>query len=209
MKVIAAFIFLVFTYVSKAQVYLAVRGGLNMSSIKFYDFKPEKRSLVRLTGGLLFDFPFDEKWSVNTGLGYSGKGVKHSRTPSTGKIDSFTIRLNYIELPVCIAYRLTEKEQTNFIIGAGLYLGYGFNGTISTNKGNRIITEHLHKKETDQYKRFDFGMNANIICEISPQYGLRLDYATSISNIHRVGKEKNNVLGLSFFWNFKNDRRGK
>jgi hypothetical protein len=208
MKVIAGFIFLVSTYVSKAQVNMAVRGGLNMSSINFYDFKPEKRSLVRLNGGLMLDFPFDDRWSLNTGLGYSGKGVKHTRTPSTGRIDSFTINLNYVELPVNIAYRLTEKQQTNFIIGAGPCLGYGFNGKISTVNSNRPITEHLHKKETDQYKRFDFGMNANISCEIDHRYGLRFDYSSSISNNHRVGKEKNNVLGVSFFWKFKNGNAG-
>jgi hypothetical protein len=208
MKLIAALMLLVVTYVSEAQVNMAVRGGLNLSSINFYDFKPEKRSLVRLSGGLMFDFAFDDNWSLNTGLVYSGKGVKHTRTPSTGKIDSFTVRLNYIELPVSIAYRLAEKESTNFIIGAGPYLGYGFNGTISTVNSNRPATEHLHKKETDQYRRFDFGMNANITCEIDHRYGLRLDYSRSISNIQRVGKEKNNVLGLSFFWKIKNGNAG-
>lgn len=200
--------FLVVTCVSKAQVNMAVRGGLNFASINFYDFKPEKRNLVRLNGGLMLDFPFDDRWSLNTGVGYSGKGVKHTRTPSTGKIDSFTIRLNYIELPVSIAYRLTEKESANFIIGAGPYLGYGFNGTITIINRREPLTEHLHKKETDQYKRFDFGMNTNITCEIKHRYGIRLDYSRSISNIQRVGKEKNNVLGLSFFWRIKNSNAG-
>jgi Outer membrane protein beta-barrel domain len=183
-----------------AQTRVAVRSGINLASIRFYDFNPPKRSIPRLNIGLMVEIPLEDNWLLYTGPYYSGKGVRFGRTTSTNRVDSFTIRLNYIELPLNVAYRFDSYSQNNLIIAAGPYISYGFNGEISVKNSPQPPTTQLHKKKTDQYKRLDMGLCFSSIYEIKSKYGVRLEYSKSLFNIQRVGKEKNNVIGFSFFW---------
>jgi Outer membrane protein beta-barrel domain len=200
MKKQFAILLVCFPFWGLAQTRVALRSGINVASIHFYDFKPEKKSLARLNIGLMIEIPLEENWLLYTGPYYSGKGVIYGRTPSTNKIDSITIRLNYIELPVSIAYKFDSYNQNNLTIAAGSYISYGFNGEIHTKDSPRPPTRQLHKKETDQYKRLDMGLNLSSIYEIKSKYGIRFDYSKSLFNIQRVGKQKNSVVGFSLFW---------
>jgi Outer membrane protein beta-barrel domain len=189
-----------FPFLGLAQTRVAVRSGINVASIQFYDFKPEKKSLTRLNIGFMIEIPLEENWLLYTGPYYSGKGVRYSRTPSTNRIDSFTIRLNYIELPLSIAYKFDSRNQNNLIIAGGAYISYGFNGEILVKNSPQPPTRHLHKKETDQYKRLDMGLNFSSVYEIKSKYGIRFDYSKTLFNIQRVEKQKNSVVGFSLFW---------
>lgn len=186
-----------------AQTKIGLRAGMNFSSILFKDYKPEKKMLNRVNLGTIIGIPLDENWSVYTGPYYSGKGVVHGRTGSTGRIDSFTIRLNYIELPINIAYKFNEGRPNRLGIAGGPYIAYGFNGEMRTINSSRPPTTHLHKKETDQYKRLELGFNFTTLFEINNRYGLRVDYSRSLTNIHRAEKELNSVVGVSVYWHFK------
>ena len=84
---------------SIGQINVGIQAGMNLTSINFKNFNVEKRNLTRLNAGLMMNIPLEENWSIYTGLYYSGKGVKHSRTYTSNKIDSVTIRLNYIQSP--------------------------------------------------------------------------------------------------------------
>ena len=183
-----------------SQTRVAVRSGPNLASIQFYDFNVPKRSLIRLNIGLMIEIPLEDNWLLYTGPYYSGKGVRYDRTPSTNRVDSITIRLNYAELPLSVAYKFDSYNQNNLIIAGGLYISYGFNGEISEKNSLQPPTKHLHKKKTDQYKRLDMGLNFSSIYEINSKYGIRVDYSKSLFNIQRIGKEKNNVFGFSFFF---------
>ncbi|MEO7924817.1 MAG: porin family protein [Chitinophagaceae bacterium] len=195
--------FFLFPILSRGQVNIGLRAGMNFASIRFQDFSPHKRLLRGLNAGLTMDIPFDENWSFNTGLNYSGKGVIHGRTFSTGRVDSFTIRLNYIEVPLTIAYKLSPGNANSLVLSGGPTIGYGFNGRIRIIHSNRDPTIHLHQKETDQYKRLEVGINLCVGYEIMNRYGIRFDYSRSLLNIQRVEKEWNSVYGFSFFWYFR------
>ncbi len=190
--------------VVSAQMRIAVRAGMNLATIHFTDADPEKRMLPRVHIGTMVAIPFNENWSLYTGPYYAGKGAQYGRTFSTKKVDSFTTRLNYLELPLHIGYKFSSAKENRLAIEGGPYLSYGFGGQ------SRIITyssppnTQLHKKETDQYKRLDAGFNLTALFEIKSRYGIRLDYSNSLVNIQRARKEKNRVLGISFFWFLKN-----
>lgn len=189
-----------------AQVRMAVRAGMNSSSIRFYDYDPEKRNLHRVNVGTMIEIPFDENWVIYTGPYYAGKGVQFGRTSSTNKVDSFTVRLNYFELPVTIGYKFNSANENRLAIVAGLYLSYGFGGESRIITYSRPPTTQLHKKETDQYKRLDAGFNLAALYEINNRYGIRIDYSKGLSNIERVGKQKNRVFGFSLFWYLKSKK---
>ena len=184
---------------TSAQMRIAVRAGINFASIDFNEYKPEKKILTRINIGTMIKISFNENLLFYTGPYYSGKGVIFGRSSSTNQIDSFTIRLNYIELPLNIAYKFSAEKETNFILAAGPYLSYGFNGQIFTRNSPQSPTIHLHKKEMDQYKRLETGINLTALYEIKNQYGIRLDYSRSLFNIRKFDKQKNIVLGFSFF----------
>lgn len=96
MRTLFIFILLSLYMAASAQAKIGLRGGMNFASIWFKDFKPEKRILHRINLGTTIEIPVDENWTFYTGPYYAGKGVIYGRTTSTGRIDSFTVRLNYI-----------------------------------------------------------------------------------------------------------------
>ena len=198
---------LLFSFGATAQTKIGLRVGMNFASIGFNDFKPEKRMLHRLNLGTTIEIALDENWSFNTGPYYAGKGVIYGRSPSTGKIDSLTVRLNYIELPLNIGYKFSVEKDNRLAITGGPYISYGFNGEIRTINTRYPPTTHLHKKETDQYKRMELGFNFTTLYEINNHYGIRIDYSRSLSNIQRVEKEINSVIGFSAFWYFNNKEK--
>jgi Outer membrane protein beta-barrel domain len=189
-----------------AQTRVGVRAGLNFTSIDFNDWKPPKRFLTRMNIGTMIEIPLDENWLLLTGPYYSGKGVIYGRSPSTNKIDSTTIRLNYIELPVIIGYNFSGENEKRLTIAGGTYISYGFNGRITTRNSSNPPITHLHKKGTEKYKRLELGFNFSSMYEINDRYGLRLDFSKSLLNITRFDKQKNMVVGFSFFWYLKNKR---
>lgn len=193
-------------FFAKSQTRLGVQAGLNFASIQFSGFDPEKKLLTRMNIGTMIEIPFDENWLLYTGPCYSGKGIIYGRSFTTNKIDSFTIRLNYIELPIKIGYKFSEESKNRLSIAGGPYISYGFNGDISIRNSSRPSTRHLHKKETEKYKRLDFGLNFSSSYEVNSSYGIGLDFSKSLLNIARYEKEKNIVLGFSFFWYLKNKK---
>jgi len=198
--------FLLLFFSATAQSRIGIRGGLNAASMTFGSFKPEKRPVTRINIGTQIEIPFDENWALLTGPYYSGKGVIYARSPSTNRVDSITIRLNYIELPINIGYKFPAEKENRFAIAAGPYISYGFNGKIITRGSPRPPTTHLHKKETDQFKRLELGFNFTSLYEIKDRYGVRVDLSKSLFTIHRADKNKNIVAGFSFFWYLKKKR---
>lgn len=191
---------------AKSQMKLGVRAGLNFASIKFNSFDPEKKLLTRMNIGTMIEIPLDENWLLYTGPHYSGKGIIYARSFTTNKIDSVTIRLNYIELPINIGYKFSEEKENRLSIAGGSYISYGFNGKISIRNSSRPPTTKLHIKETDKYKRLEIGFNFSSLYEIKSRYGIRFDFSKSLINIARHNKQKNIVFGFSFFWYLKNKK---
>lgn len=207
-KVFVALVFCL-PFVVSAQMRIAVRAGINFASIYFIEYKPEKTLLPRINIGTMIEIPFNENWVLYTGPYYSGKGVIFGRSSSTNKIDSFKIRLNYIELPVTFAYNFSKEKQNHFILGGGPYIGYGFNGESSYKGSPRPPTRLLHKKEREQYKRLESGVNLTALYEIKSRFGIRLNYSRSLFNTRRFDKEKNTVIGFSLFWYLRNKKQAK
>lgn len=154
--------------------------------------------LAGVNAGTLLEIPVIRKWSIQTGPYYSGKGVIFGRSYSTNKIDSFTIILNYIELPAMMGYSFFAGNNGLVTISGGPYASYGFNGKIKqrTDPSHSI---HLHKKE-GQYKRLDAGCIISVQYETKNNYGARLDLSRSLISISRDDKQRNAVLSFSLFW---------
>lgn len=190
---------------AEAQWRLGLKAGLNGSNLVHRWDRHDKRTtgavVSRLNGGLLVEISMEDQWYINTGIHYSGKGANMFVTDSTMKKDSERVRLNYLEIPVMVMYKFPSEKENQFLFSSGPYLGYGFNGTINWKRGFIPTKKHIHRKEEEEYRRFELGWMISAIYEIKSSYGLRLDFSKSLLNIqHPETRQKSRVMGFSFYW---------
>jgi Outer membrane protein beta-barrel domain len=191
----------------EAQLRLGLKGGMNVSNLVHrwdrHDSRITGAAITRLKGGLLVEIPLEDQWYINTGISYSGKGANMFMTTSMKK-DSQRVRLNYLEIPAMVVYKFPSEKENRFLLSSGPYLGYGFNGSIAWKGGSIPTKKHIHRKEEEEYRRFELGWMISAIYEIKSRYGLRLDYSKSLLNIqHPETRQKNIVIGFSFYWFLK------
>ena len=195
-------------FFARAQVKIGPRGGINLSNFIYRlqysgDNKGSDPYLLRFNAGVGIEIPLneDDNWFLYTGPYYSGKGSGSGRKFFSSKQDTIRTYLNYIELPISVGYKFSERNGNRFIASAGFYAAYGFNGKIYWKGGRPETEKHLHRKEEEKYRRFEGGINFIAMYEIKSKWGVRLDYSRSIFNIHWPDdKQKNAVFGFSFFW---------
>jgi OmpA-OmpF porin, OOP family len=169
---------------SKAQIRLAAYGGIHSANIL------EKNSIPGwdtaygnyyspITGfqlGILGEIPIgNHGFFFQPGMGYSSKGRQFAKSYDSSSAQ-FTdtlysqtkLKLGYIELPMYITYKipLSKNHKNNFILSAGPYFSFFFNGTLnvqshlaSTNKFSEENIDLATGKAAGQYKSFDFGLN--------------------------------------------------
>jgi OOP family OmpA-OmpF porin len=123
--------------------------------------------------GVTADLPFSEKsrFFFQPGVVFTQKGRKFNQLFDTTISDVANIRskqlLNYFDIPLNIVYKLPMGKKSRFIIGAGPYASFFFNGRHEREtfaKNGAYVKEEDKDldvgNEPDSYKIFDFGFNA-------------------------------------------------
>ena len=197
---------LLLPFLGSSQVKFGAKAGTNFANfIERPEYKEDKKYtgsyLARINAGLILEIPLNDNnnWFINTSLGYSGKGNRDRRVGYLPSFDTVITYLNYIELPVSIAYKFSEGNDNRFILAGGPYAAYGFKGKVEYYKDPDRTEINLHRKD-GIYKRIDVGFIVNFSYEIKAKWGIQLGYSRSIFDISRnEWKENNNVFGFSFF----------
>lgn len=107
---------------------LGAKAGLNISSAGG-DYSDAK-SRVGYNFGIIADYNFSKSVFFRTGLDFTSKGAKYKyfwgniESDGTGTQKNY-YRLNYLQLPLSIGYRMAATNNINLIIHAGGYLAYG------------------------------------------------------------------------------------
>lgn len=131
MKKIVLILFLVFA-VKPLFSQIGIKGGLNFSSINNSDFE----DLSGYQIGLFFHFKLSNVVHLNTGFNYSQKGFIVSKSFLGAPIDGLEVRINYVEIPVNIAFHIKTGQQSSVFIQGGPYFGMtSGNTTESTDYG--------------------------------------------------------------------------
>ncbi len=131
--------------------YLGLKGGLNMSNLNVEDVDSEARYGYHF--GLFVNLPLSEAISIQPELLYTTKGNKVTYDFDTFLGDfngSSTLKLNYIEIPVLLAFKVGDAVQ----IDLGPYVGFLANSELAL-KGDIEDTEDL---DNDSFKNMDFGL---------------------------------------------------
>jgi hypothetical protein len=161
-------IFLSSSYAQKGR--FGFQAGGTLSWIRGGEGYPDSK--IDFTAGVLFDIAV-KNLVIQPQLNYVTKG---------GVSDYYDSRLDlgYIEMPVNIYYR--QKPAQGFFIGGGPYFGFAVSGKIkSETNGDREI--QFGNEYTDDYHRFDFGIN--LVSGYLLPNGLQfaMNYSAGLNNI--------------------------
>ena len=173
-KLIFLFLFTLLVQTSNAQVF-GVKGGINLANMTFsssgIDFSP--KSILGIHIGPVMEMELQVNLYFNSGLLYSIKGFK-IKVEYGGESMESTEKINYLEIPLNVAYKFSASGIGNVFIQAGPYLGYAMSGKDKTDGETTDI-----EFGDGGMKRFDFGLGVGlgtelgaIVPSISYQLGL-------------------------------------
>lgn len=198
---------------SYAQMRIGILGGFQQSEIKETNDLPNwdelkgrysKRSGIHL--GFIADLPFSQESNLffQPAVIFSQKGRKYSFAQDSTV--SFTRRpplpdsivetyysearkqyLNYIDIPFNLVYKFKLSKNTRFMLGAGPYLSFYFNGSDKTDK---YVVGVSYKAEEEQimvgkgdgkYRLLNWGVNGLAGFEFGRVF-LTANYSRDMSN---------------------------
>ncbi len=237
--------FVLFSLNTQAQITFGVKAGLNVANVsvnyKESDNEPATKMGIAFHAGLAVDYALNEKMSIQSGLLFSVKGYNDDLDAMvkdmeeaygiTGiKIDgSSTTRLNYLEIPINVAYSINEKLQ----LFAGPYVAIGFggkakydftvtyNGESESNKGETTLKSVIGEADyadladdEDFVNGLDFGLNLGLGYKVTPAILVNAGYSLGLGNLNNYTikdyadykpedyKMSNNVISLSVTYLF-------
>lgn len=195
--------FLVLTFLpfsSTAQnLPFGLKGGLNLSSLSVEDAN-DSNLLPGFYGGVWTKIVLSENFGIQPELLYSSQGVKATYDEEFLGIpvaDGETkLRLNYINLPVYLNYKLSE----DFRFFLGPYLGFLLNARMETDADILDFLSYENSDEVDikEFSSIDAGISGGLGFELKPfvfgfNYNLGLiKVAADESRMERlIGEAKN------------------
>jgi len=140
-------------------------GGLVVSQVDGDQI--EGYNKIGLHAGIYSRYLFNDKWSVVLEIKYIQKGSSH--TDKDNPYSYFKIKLNYIELPLLLEYRLNKS----FIFGAGLSYGNLLGAKVDDASGS-IVSQQLSYTATDIniMGQVKYAFNEHYWCDLKMAYSI-------------------------------------
>jgi hypothetical protein len=172
-----------------------IKGGLNFANMTYSGegTSASAKSIIGIHVGPVADIKLLENLSFNAGLIFSIKGTK------TEGSSGVTSTLNYLVVPLNIAYKFPISESAKFFLQAGPYVGYALSGKAKYSD----VTENVKFGEKGGMKRGDFGLGFGAGLEFGVIVA-SLNYELGLSNLIDDSnyKSKNKVLQISVAYMF-------
>ena len=211
-KYILAFWFILFTIAGFTQTLkFGIKAGLNLSSqsLKSSSFNMDGENLVGFHLGGILDIGYDN-FSIQPGLFFTTKGEKitsqllNSQGENAG-VALTKVKLNYLEMPVNLLYKIKVNEASSVFFGGGPYIGYGLSGTVSANdNSSKLNFGNNNDPNTGNYRNPDYGINFTGGVDIN-NITVGVNYGLGLSNLSYAqgATLHNKVLGFSLGYLFK------
>ncbi len=150
---------------------IGLKGGLNMSTL-YSDAVSDDKARFGLNGGGFIRVAPEEAIGLQVEVLYSSKGNHSTYSGFAGLIDqTVDFNLNYLEVPLLVAFRLGDGAAE---LHAGLYGAYLVGANVSTDGDLGDGSEELDK---DNFSSMDFGLAGGIAFNAGPaQIGARVLY---------------------------------
>ena len=207
-----------------AQVSLGVRGGFNMSAMKFECETGQKsgglnsgNQLKNLQADILLNIPLYGGLYMQPVFSYTTKGTlfesasipQNQNSVSSGEAGS-SVKIRYIEMPLNLLYRF-RLSGCKLVVGGGPYVAYGLTGNYNTDIiFNGKVISHTRKPlafdNTDNVvspgmylNRWDAGINTTIGVELNDLVVIGVNYSIGMVNLDNstAYKVKNSYVGIS------------
>ncbi|MFA8434074.1 MAG: porin family protein [Marinifilaceae bacterium] len=204
MKFAIAIVLVATTFLSNAQIKFGVKVGLNLADIaqNFKDSEVESDTKM-LTGyafGVTAEYEIQEKWALQSGVMLTRKGYKvENSSAESNWSESYErkYKVNYLEVPVNIAYKMND-----FQLYAGPYVAFGISGKVKeewteTYNGetesdsfecdikfkSEVGEEDFDDDNDDEYMRgFDYGLNFGVGYQTGPML-FNVGYSLGLANL--------------------------
>lgn len=212
--------FLLAGFLSSAQVRVTLTGGLNQSNVSpqlnfFADTTAQATRRTALHVGLQADFflPYAQNLYLRTGVVYSARGAQFQQFFDTGShrlfYNSVNLKVNYIDLPLLVVYKLPLKKGRKFMVGAGPQASLFYNGSMTVssldtmNDFNEDVDNDLAVGKTDgSFRTMHLMGHAMAGFEFRKMY-ITANYQRSLGNFYQRNEVgyKHSSLGftLGFF----------
>lgn len=186
-KIYTLLLFTTLMQVANSQMRLGIMGGPHSSSIIEKNYIPgwstntepfyANRSGIHL--GITGEIPlgYSNKCFFTPGILYMAKGRKFTRNVDTNLVKTDTIfqnntfYTNYIEVPLNVMLKLRMSKKSSFLISAGPYLAFFYNGKQSS-ESRVIVNNQVSYKQNEEniqvgknkynVTTFDAGVNARV-----------------------------------------------
>lgn len=158
-------------------------------------------TLAGFSAGVVGDIPVGSKFSFQPALSFLQKGQSNS----VEGID-FSMRLNYLELPLNFIYR-APGTNGHFIIGLGPTFSYGLSGTVTvTDNGVKSSGDVHFGNSQEDYKPFEMGADILAGYEWKSGFFMQAVFNMGFSNLFPSDPQfpndpeylKNSYVGLKF-----------
>jgi len=180
------FVFVAGIFNAQAQIKLGGEIGFHAASvietnnIPGWDtaVKPFYSSRTAIHFGVKLEIPLGNRFFFQPAITYTSKGRQYSRNnnviDSTALDTVYTknsLNIGYVEMPFYLTYKvpLSKNHKNNFFIGAGPYLAFIYNGSLTSQMLTQQDTTSNYVTQTDKlqvgnavtkYKTLDVGVNA-------------------------------------------------
>ena len=157
-------LFLLLGAYTSVQAQIAVKAGVNFSNMLFEEDEQSVEDLardgaVKFVGGLSFILPLGDAVAIQPELLFVQKGAENTAT-ILGQEITTDLTYNYLDIPLLLRLSLgdTHGEGLGIYVNGGAYVGYAFNGKITTSSPNFPDTEtDVTFGDEDDQRRIDYG----------------------------------------------------
>lgn len=188
------------SFTSFAQLQFGVKAGLNYSNLNFNDDQEmDQNAKLGSQFGLFADYKLADKISIRPELLFSGKGNSIDNTVEAlgQKIEtSLKAKLSYIELPINIAYNVTDAISVYGGLSASYLMSAKSVGSVKTT-GILEIEEDTDVDIKDSFETIDFGFNLGLSYKLNDQILLDARFSPSLIDAQENLAVKNSNLSLS------------
>ena len=207
-KTLFVFVLSIFiTGTTFAQVKPGLTAGLNFFSFSESGTDAEKYNFsAGFQGGLFVDVGITGNFSIIPELLFSQRGAMQwfEDEDNSDNYLKYYITLNYLQVPVNLAYKVNMGRSSKLFLFAGPYVGYALSGNREMELKLDGEKESFKEKmeigsEVDQCKALDYGINIGTGIQFGKSF-IKLQYNMGLNNLynHDLATLKNVNVGLTY-----------
>lgn len=157
---------------------------------------------------LNYEHTFNESFSIKPGIGFSRQGRLIAMDLGSGFYYEEKFTINYVDLPLLLTYNFNPRTTWGYSLNlnAGPYIGYGFNGVVTSDntafvseEGLFIGPDGVHRNDYGLIFRVGFGYPDNQV-SVSLNTGLKnlAKYGGDYTKFKRIGIAFNYIRVIDF-----------